>query len=72
MSDHNAIISYAVNHPGITVEELRDRYGALDPQQAEGLLETASHMWLDLYDGYDEYLEETDHTDTDRLAAMGV
>lgn len=59
MEDRNHIISYATNHPGITVAELRARYGALDAQQAEGLIETASHMWGDLYDGYDEYLEET-------------
>ena len=48
-------ISYAVNHPNITAEELAKMFD-LNPQQSEGIIETASHMWPDLYGGYDEYL----------------
>ena len=53
--DHSPAIRYAVNHPNITAEELAAKFD-LDPQQSEGIIETASHMWPDLYGGYDEYL----------------
>lgn len=39
-----AAIGYAVNNPGITADLLRQRY-PLDPQQADGIIETASHTW---------------------------
>ena len=56
--DHSPAIRYAVNHPNITAEELAAKFD-LNPQQSEGIIETASHMWPtdDDWSDYDDYLD---------------